>query len=211
MRKIHYLFYFIVSLCLVGCVTPGPEQLMSPIHYKGKVNFHVAKNAYLYWQSGTQFSETENMSYYGGDPLAAIIGSAIEEHQRKTHPSRYTYVYGSAQQAVFMTSLKNALIKNNVFNQVEIITAPKSIGPNDVMITVKFRSTRISSYEQNAITLTVDMSIQTKNEKYFKRTYVIHNTEPEGRFAGRSFKEQQTEVSQKLLSKLINGLEQWHS
>lgn len=205
------LFCFIFLTCTITACTAPAERVMDPLQYKEPVKAHSSKKAYLYWQPGTQYS-----SIAPPDPVAsssiteAILSSLIESEMRSANPNRYTYTYGKAQQAVFMTSLKNVLEENHVFKDVAITTDLNEVNPSDVLIKIYFKSTRVLGHEKNyQIVLNVNMAIQTKTSK-FEHTYLVESDDS-GFFSMKSFKDQQTDASQKLLSKVIDGITQWNT
>lgn len=208
----HLITFFCLTM-LTACVTQtSPEKLMPSVQYRQSISVHTHKSAYLYWKTGLQLTAIEpSAANYNGDPIAALIGSAIDAQLRKNNPGRYTYTYGGAQQAVFITSMKNALLQNGVFNKVNLITTDKSLNPNEVVIILNFKTTRVAGPEQQyAISLTVEMTIKSPDKKTFIRTYSVHNSPNENVWTGRSFEMQQTEVSEKMLNHLMSGISEWY-
>lgn len=49
-------------------------------------------------------------------------------------PSRYQYRYGKAQQVVMMQSLKDTLVKQAAFSDVEIVSKNRKLKPNEAEI-----------------------------------------------------------------------------
>lgn len=205
MRKTYYFFLIYIILTLTGCVSREAQEVMSPIKYTKPFNLHVNKNAYLIWESGDNHAGTYT-TVPPPDLVGAIITMAVDNANRTRNPGRYTYIYGNPQQAVFMTSFRDALQEHHVFKKASIITSSTKMTANDVLITVKFRQTRTANSEKlYAIKLSVDMTIQNK-KSIFKRQYFVQNKNEKW----LTFKEQQTEVSQELLEKLMDGVNQWY-
>lgn len=208
MKKIFSLLTLSV-IFITGC-TATSQQVMPPLQYHQPIKWHVAKNAYINWKVGKQTAGNKALldSGHGG-----LIGAAIEgtmaQAMRSSHPEMYEYRYGKAQQAVFMTSFKNILDENHVFKQVELTTEPEKVNPNAVLINVYFKSTRVADeYNNYKITLDVEMTVHSKGEPDFKRAYLVES-HPGSTFSQASFKDQQTDVSQQLLQKMLASLQQW--
>lgn len=208
MKKVSLILIgLILFLVIAGC-TPVAQQVMPPVEYKKAIDLHVKKNAYLNWEYGKEYAG-KSMMFGPADPVGALLVTAIDNEAQRRNPDHYKFTYGKAQQAVFMTSLRDVLVEQNVFKNVSLTTASRKLNPNDVIITVKFRETRVANQNEFFdMTLNVDLFIKTINEPVFKRTYVIKSS-PSGLF-GRGFKDQQTDVSQQLLDRIISGLSQWH-
>jgi hypothetical protein len=103
------------------------------------------------------------------------------------------------------------LILMVVFNTVKLISSEKEYNPNDVLIQLRFITTRVSDpTEQYAITLTVEMTIKALGRKTYTRIYSVHNTPNDSIWTGRTFQMQQTEVSERLLKQLLNGITNWY-
>lgn len=208
-RKLPFLFLMTGYLC--AC-TPMAEQVMPPVQYKEPVNVHVTKNAYLNWQVGRQASSSiPTFISPNADILSAAIGTAIDQEERQRNPGRYTLTYGKAQQAVFMTSLKNVLDQNDVFNHIELTTEPPALTPKDVLITINFKRTRVAeAYENFKIILDAELIIKTKGKPEFSRTYLVESNPGSG-FSSHNYTEQQTDVSLQLIRKVIAGIKTWQS
>lgn len=211
MKKLYYFLLFVVMVILTGCASTA-EQVMPPLTYSSSIPVHVTKNAYLDWEIGKQASgEAPNATPPpNGGIVGALLTNAIDSQMRKQNPSRYTFTYGKAQQAVFMASLRDVLKQNNVFKEVELITDSQSVRPQDVLIIIYFKNTRVLTEQNYKIILDVDVTIKTQGMPAFKRTYLVESN-PGSFFSPNSFKDQQTDVSQQLLDKIIIGLQQWHS
>lgn len=205
MKKI--LCLSVATLLLSGC-TPATQQVMSPLRYNQSIDVHVNKTAYLYWQPGEiHGSELPRQVSYNSGIAGALVSAAIDTQMRKNNPSHYTFTYGKAQQAVFMTSFRDVLLQNHVFKDVILTTDLSRVKSQDVLLKVYFKSTKVGPAGKNyQITLDVDMSIEA-NKSTFTRSYVA---ESDGSyFSFKNFKDQQTDASQQLLSKLIGGIKQW--
>lgn len=199
----------IAGILLSGC-TPMAEQVMPPLQYKQPINMHIAKTAYLNWEIGKQYAASQpTFISANSDPIAAILTTAIDNEERHRNPGRYTLVYGKAQQAVFMTSLQHILAENSVFKRVELTTEAPKLDKNAVLMTVNFKRTRVSDADENfKIILDVELTIQSQQKPMFTRTYLVES-DPSSGFFTKNFKDQQTDVSQKLLGKIINGIGAW--
>lgn len=206
MKKIQCGLMILAIGLMAGCAN---KPLMPPIKYNEPINFQVDKNAYLNWEVGKQRSGTIPVQpNQSGGLVGVLVMSAVDSIDRNHNPSRYTLSYGKAEQVVFMTSLRDVLAENRVFKQIDLISDPQKIASKDVLINVFFKSARVSSPERGyKITLSVEMSIETGERIPFKRTYLVQNN-AEG--FGVGFREQQIDVSKRLLAKIIDGIEEWH-
>lgn len=205
MKKFKLFTLSLLVLLLTGC---AGKPIMPPIKYDKPIDFHVKKNAALRWEVGKQYAGAIR-SYDSCDAglVGGAISAAINSADRANNPSRYTLSYGKAEQAIFMTSFRNVLEQNQVFKTTELITDAKEVSAKDVLITVFFKTSRVSSPEKgNKITLTVDMTIVAQGKPAFKRTYLVQSN-AEGYDKG--FVDQQYDVSQRLLEKLISGIQEW--
>jgi hypothetical protein len=138
-----------------------------------------------------------------GEAVGSILGDLVVDAVVAPKPEKYTY--GKAQQSIFMTSLKNVLTQQQVFNRTEITTDAEHISPKDILITIFFKTTRIEDRALGGkITLDVDVIITADGKSTFKRSYVVEST------PDQSFATQQSDVSKKLLRNVISALEQWH-
>ncbi len=211
MKKVYYLFLCSMMLTLAAC-TPPAQQVMPPLTYSNQIAFHDSQKADLYWQTGSQVSsEAPPTQDYNDGIGGMIINSVVNNEMRSAHPGDFTYTYGKAQQAVFMTSLKNTLVEQHAFKDVELITDPKAAKPQDVLITVNFKETRVLGHEKNyQIILDTELTIKNGNKPPFKRTYLVESKDSSV-FSTKSFKDQQTDVSQQLLNKVIAGMTQWYT
>jgi hypothetical protein len=211
-KNILPLTFILALTTLAGC-TPSAEQVMAPLQYTQQINCHVKKNASLNWEAGEVYSSMvpPTTVSFGGTAgvVPTLIAASIISEERHRNPGSYTFTYDKAQQAVFMTSLKNVLQQNEVFNNVALITDPQDSPAKDVLITINFRTTKIAGNLDNyKITLDVDMFIKENRQPPFKRTYFVMS-DPGGVFSRKDFREQQTDVSSQLLGKIIAGITQW--
>lgn len=175
---------------------------MPEFQYDKPIDFRIERDAVLFWEIGKQSSSTISRANN-----SSILGSVIESVDRQNNPSKYTLRYGKAEQAIFMTSFKNLLSRQAVFKNIDLITDPTKIKTKDVIITIYFKSTRVSSPELGyQISLSVDMSVKSSGKPTFMRNYFVKSDD---RSFG-SFQEQQVKISNKLAEKLIDGLRQWH-
>lgn len=197
--KRNYLFFLAACLVLLGgCAKP----IMPAIEYNKPIDLQVNRHAALYWEEGKQSSSTVAATNNN-----SLVGSIAESIDRQNNPSRYQLSYGKAEQAIFITSFRNILNKQQVFKEVELVTDPSTANPKDVLVTLYFRSTRVSSPERGyQISLSVDMTVKALGKPTFMRTYFVKSDDN----CGGSFQEQQNKVSIKLVENLIAGLKQWH-
>ncbi len=192
---------------LMGCAKP----IMPPLEYNQPIDIQVNKNACLNWNCGKEYASAVPTQYNTNSGVVGLlVSSAVDSVGRANNPSRYTMSYGKAEQVIFMTSLRDVLEKNQVFNQVCLGGDSVSSGANAVLIEVFFKSARVASPERGYnITLTVDLNIQANGRAPFKRTYVVQSGIGSG--LGSTFCAQQTEVSTRLLKAIIKGIEDWYS
>lgn len=197
-------------LTLAAC-TPPAEQVMPPLQYTHPVNVHVKKNAELTWVTGKQYTSMEPIYVStGGGLVGAVVSAAIDTEMRKRNPGAYTYSYGAAQQAVFMTSLRDALERHQVFNRIELTAEPDRKSKDKVLLTVHFNTTRVNDASSHyKIQLDATLSIQS-GKQVFERSYIVES-DPGGFFIANSFRNQQSDVSQKLLGKMMESIEEWNS
>jgi hypothetical protein len=207
-NNITLLAVFALSCLLTACAsTPASQYIMPQIKYKQSISVHIPKKAYLFWQHG-QDQVGEAAPSYSGGGVEGIIVSMIQAEERNNNPSRYNFSYGKAQQAAFITYFRDALTEHHVFKSVELITNPAQAKPDGVLINVKFKSTRVSSFDRNyKITLTVDLTIKSNNSS-FTRTYLTESDEGE-LFKSKSYNDQLVDVSQQMLNQLMGGIKQW--
>jgi len=205
MKKSKTVFIVLLALLCTACAKP----IMPPLKYNKPIEFHVAKNAALNWEVGKQYSSAmPSSTSYNAGLIGGIVGAVIESADRERRPSLYSISYGKAEQSIFMTSLRDTLEQNHVFKAVELITDPRQAPAKDTLINVYFKTARVSSPEKNyKITLSVEMAIAGAGKSPFKRTYLVESDT--GGF-GKSVMDQKIDVSQKLLEKMISGIEEWH-
>lgn len=198
---------------LTGCAPT--RNVMSPLQYKDTIDIHVPKVAHIYWIPGKQVAgEVQSGGYVTGSGNQGIVGAlvgmavlgVIDSHDRKHNPSKYVRDYGKADEAIFITSLRDTLERQDVFKKVELTTDLNKVGSKDVLIKVYFKTTRVNVRENNLITLTVNLLIQSGHQPQYERTYLIQN-DP---LVSKTLLERKTEVSQKLLTAVIGGIKQWH-
>ena len=206
MKKIQSGLMILGIALMAGCAN---KPVMPPLKYNKPIHFQVNKNAYLNWEVGKERSATTPVELdHSGDLMSVLVSSAVDSIDRHNNPSHYTLSYGKAEQIVFMTSLRDVLVQNQVFKVVEVMADSRPIASQDVLINVFFKTARVASPERNyKITLTVELSIQTAQKPSFKRSYVVQS-HVEGLIV--RFREQQVDVSERLLEKIISAIEEWH-
>lgn len=174
---------------------------MSSLKYNGTKITPTPKKAYLFLQGGLeQAGDTDRMRFPGVTGLGLSI---IDEQERKYFPSNHYFTYGKAQQAEFIASFQKILNDNHIFKNTEIITNPEKPKTNDVLITVKFKSTRVNCSSSICdIILIVEMTIKSQHST-FTRTYLTENDDK------KIYRDQVVDVSQKMADQLMNGINQW--
>jgi hypothetical protein len=201
----------LLPLLLMGCAT-APQQ---PLHvdYKQPIHFHVPKTAYLDWEIGMQQTVARGTYIPPNSGLVgAIVATAIDSEERNRRPSDYVFTtYGKAPQSVLMTSLQDALLKNHVFNAVELTVEPKKVPTKATLITVYFKNAHLADADGNIqIILNVDLTIMSSGKAPFKRTYILQS-DPGGFFSAKDYYEQEADISQQLLTKIIDGIATWNN
>jgi len=215
MKKRSYPYAAVATLfiCfnLLGCAPT--KVVIAPLRYNNDIGLHIAKTAHIHWTPGRRVSsEIPKYTPQGsGGGLAGLIVTAIDatidHHQRKNHPSEYNNEYGKADETVFITSLRDTLDHQNVFKKIELTTDLNKVCPQDILIKIYFKTARVVDISD--IKLTVNLSIKTGHRPSYEKTYLVQNDSYEISKA-RTFIEKKTEVSQKLLTEIINGIKQWH-
>lgn len=128
---------FLSAFILSGC---APKKNVIPkLRYQEDIGITVPKKACIYWVPGRRVgsekaSPTYSASYSSGSSGAAgavgsvavtLLANMMQAQHKKNNPSQYTYEYGKADEVVFITSLKDILLEQNTFKDVELITNPK--------------------------------------------------------------------------------------
>lgn len=204
------LMILAVTFLLNGCATtPDAERVMPAVKYQKDVGFQSSKTALLLWQSGKQFSSVAHDDTAPNDPLAAVISAGIDTYLRKTRPGQFTYGYGSPQQAVFMTSLRDILQQQHTFKKVDFIAKKSPLKPGQVLVTLDFQRTKVDDHTSK-ISLKTQMTIDDSHGHTFKQNYFVYSRQPDSVFKNKNFVEQQTDVSQQLMDHVVHGLKQWH-
>lgn len=202
---------FLFSILLLGltaCTTSSPEDVMPSVPYTGKaVNIHSNNTAQLYWQVGKQAVETDPSVIVNSGLIGALVVTSIDAADRQHNPGKYNFSFGKAQQAVFMTSLRDALVAEKVFKETQIVTAPSSLTAKQTRITIYFKSTRAEpasgAYQ---VTLDVELRVETPNKPTFQRTYFVQSDPDTAK--DTSYKGQQLDASKKLMQQLMQGISQ---
>ncbi len=211
-RKLALLFMLAVSVALLTACAPT-KKVISTIKHTDEIGFHIAKNAYLQWIPGKQIAKCQpksaetyqssgNQDYGLGGLLATIIVASVEHQQRKNNPSEYIFEYGKADEAVFMTSLRNALNEQQVFKNTEL-TSNDKVSSQDILIKIFFKTTRVVGF--NTLIVTAKMTILTNGKNVYERTYLVESGHKLSKFI-----EIKTQVSKQLLADIIGGIKQWH-
>ncbi len=207
MKKTKILLAMISTVLLSAC---GTKPIMPPLQYTKPIGFTVNKSACLNWEVGKQYSsEIPNYNSSGQDSaIGNLVLAAIDSNARARNPSHYQYTYGKAEQAIFMTSLKRVLEENRVFKHVKLTMDPRQVNAKDVWINIFFKRTRVADASRNfKVTLSVELIISANDKPTFKRTYLV---ESDVERSGHGFVDQQTDVSQELLDKVISGIREWN-
>lgn len=200
-----------LAILLLGMMTACAKPIMPALKYDQPIAIQLDKNAYLNWTCGKEYASAIPVQYDTNNGLVGLlVSSAVDSVGRSNNPSRYTMSYGKAEQAIFMTSLRDVLEQNQVFKELSLGGGSKSLVTKDVLIDVFFKSARVASPERGYnITLNVDLTIRSSGRAPFKRTYVVQSGTGDG--FGASFCSQQTEVSTRLLHSVVGGIEEWYN
>ncbi len=202
------LFCFLL-LGLTACTNSSPEDVMPSVPYTGKtINTHSNNTAQLYWQVGKQAVETDPTVIVNSSGLiGALVVTSIDAMDRQHNPGKYNFSFGKAQQAIFMTSLRDALVAEKVFKETQLVTAPSTLTAQQTRITIYFKSTRAEpasgAYQ---VTLDVELRVQTPNKPTFQRTYFVQSDPDTTK--DTSYKGQQLDASKKLMKQLMQGISQ---
>lgn len=201
---LRVFFALILMSLLAACDFSNPEDVMSPVKYTKPIKLHSQKVAYLNWQMGKAGTQSDPTFILPNDPISPFIVAAIDSSAREQNPGRYNYSFGKAQQAVFMTSLRDALISHHVFSKVYLGTNPSN-KKADVVINVFFKATSVRpAYGDYMVTLDTVLSIKEDNKNIFNRNYFVQSN-PEST-KQKDYKGQQSDASLKLLQQMINGI-----
>lgn len=202
----------IAITCLSACSINNAETLFSPLSYHATINAKSNKQLFLVWKTGEIYeSGTDRVIAPASGIIASIIALGIEEYDHTHYAGRYTYSYGTARQAIFMTSLRNILLHHKVFKTINLVAkAPKQLGKNDALITVNFKETRVGREIQSyPITIDVLMTMRDATGKVMYKHYLVQSDKVAIGFSRPSFVDQQTQVSNRLLKKIISGISHW--
>lgn len=197
-KKMTYFGFLSGFLCLALCLTGCGKPIMPPIQYQQTIDVQLNKIAVLQWEFGRQYDiGVANVTY----------GNYVGTYGDTSVVSSNALSYGKAEQAIFMTSFKDVLEKNQVFKSVLLAGDAREVAQKDVIIDVCFKTARVGSEAQNfRITLTVVMTITSPGKPPFSKTYLVVS-DP---YLTPEFVMQQHDVSTRLMEKLIHGIEEWH-
>ncbi len=155
-----------------------------------------------------KLSSTQEMSTHNPNQATLVwqIGSLNAGLNNKPLPfaqSSAAHTYGKAQQVVFMTSLEESLRDKQAFKDISLVSEPPQ-NITEPTITIYFKSARIADdTEGNRITLDTVLKIEAPHKPAFTRTYLVTS------HTDRSFRGQEAEVSNVLLDKILQGIDQW--
>lgn len=209
MKKLSLFILALLTLTLVAC--SSTHDVMNPLSYHGNSNIQsVPHKAYLYWQPGKEIGSEVPRNVDASSVAALVISASIDQGLRSANPSDYVFNYGKAQEAVFMTSLKNVLNEQHTFIDTQLTTTAKTPKPQDVLISVYFKKTEVlpaTLFHQIQIVLDVEMTIKQGGKKPYTRSYQVksHN----GALGMKSFKGLQTDVSTQLMDKIMADIANW--
>lgn len=200
-------------VALTGCSTTAAYQLMGPVKTKKPITFHSDQTAILYWDYGKitgTFAQNSKAEAFG--VVGMVVDAAIQSDLEKSQTNEYFLKYGKAEQVIFMTSLRDILQNTGAFKSVSINVAPKALVNGQVLISIDFKnSTVLSADEGYPITLNVALNIYGANGKEFTKNFTIKR---EASFFGgmfSEFKDAQTDVSQQLMSDVIDAINTWYA
>lgn len=201
-KMVAFLCAFVISM--TACA-PMPIPEMQPIKYDQPIAVHLKKNAQLRWTEGEIVKTKEsNAAAPYGVGVGAIVVNKLGEMSEERYADRLTYHFGSQQQTTFMTSLKDILNKQQVFQKVNFAPVGAE-SANDVLLTVHFKHSRVDELSHK-ITLIAALEIQSPGSKSFKRTFFIQNKDEK---LNGKFDLLQQEIAQQLLIKILKGIESW--
>ena len=199
------LFLCLLLVGLTACSTSSPEDVMPTVTYAGKVSVHSKQSAQLYWQTGKQAVESDPSTMVISTGLVgAVVATSFDTLDRERNPGKYNFSFGKAQQAVFMTSLRDVLVQQKVFQDTQLVTALPKAAANQTLITVYFKSTRAEPASGDyQVTLDVVLRVQSKQKPAFERTYFVQS---DLNAKDTSYKGQQLDASKKLMQQLLSGI-----
>ena len=160
------------------------ESVMPMLHATYQMQAKEMSAATLVWQMGT-------------------IDAGISNQANPFFNGEAGQSYNKAQQAVFMTSLKNELTQQQTFKNIDLVpSAPKAAAMP--IITIYFKSTYVSDRtEGNRVTLDTVLRIESPNQPVFTKTYLVTSD------TSGSFKTKMQTVSTSLLDKVLKGIDDW--
>jgi len=175
MIKTNTMKFFCILLTAFLLIGCAPQGILPPVDYSKKTTAHVNKNAIITWEPG--------------------------QEQYTSMP----YSYIKAEKSVFLTSLKNILIRDRIFNQVSIKPSIATLKNNDVEIHIDFKNSEYDDQNfESSLKLTVLLTIKSKHKKLFKREYFVYSTA-----ASKNHLQAHMEVSHELMEYLVNGIIAW--
>jgi hypothetical protein len=202
----------IVGLLLVGCGTTEPTaQLMPAITFNQPITFHSDKAAILYWDYGKIISvEVNQGNIFEATTLSGMVTHTITQSYKEQYDQNDILInYGKAEQAVFMTSLRNVLGNAGTFKSVIISAEPPKLNPDQMLISVNFeKSAVLRGAHGYPIQLKVVMTVSDIKGRLLKRTFDIKPKNSVGSYLFDDFKDAQIYASQQLMNDIITTLNQ---
>jgi hypothetical protein len=188
----------------------SPAQKPMPmVEYNQPVDMRFDQPAVLVYHTGEVISSRYVVQpAYSSNLAANVLAAVISNEIQKKYSDRYIYQYGQEQQKVFMTSLRDVLLKNHVFKTVEFVDDEKKIRPHQVMIIVDFTRTRVGSQERGLPILLKGNIIIKCEDQVFQKPFFIHNANEDARRSW-SFQARTVDVSQQLMEKVCKTIKLW--
>lgn len=190
--------------------TPPTSQLMGPVQYKPSIPFSSNKTALLYWDYGKIIpaeipADTQDQS----SPANALLAMFVQSEKEKYDRNGIMVSYGKAQQVIFLTSLRDVLLRRGAFSDVKIVDKPQKPNAKQVLISLNFIKSQVLRAQGDfPIELTVQMTVQNNVKTLYKQTFDI---KPDPSIWSKffyNFKDSQTYASQMLMEKIITVLNQ---
>ena len=172
------------SLCLISCVSVI-EKPMPPIKVNSyQIMFHSQNSADLVWKTGKVFPS--NSGYENKVDI---------------------YQYGKISQESFMQSLRDNLLHAHAYKSIRLTKKAPTFKQNHTIITIDFLKTSVGeTIDCFPVHITVRVTMQDNRGKVARRIFVY--SKAGSAFSHKSFRDQQIEVSRKLMRRVIHIINQ---
>jgi hypothetical protein len=212
------------SLMTITACTPDTQKIMTSVPYSTPISVQISAPAVINWQSGT--IETGKKEAALSNPSGGLIGMAsglvIQTAAEDLRPSWYLYSYGVAQQAIFATSLRDALQNNHVFTQIifdeSIKDSPTDIknfhdsNPGTVLIQLKFMDTAATVLNgKTQLFADVDLTLSGANRGTVLKHLSAQTAQDKSWVFHQTFLTQEKELSNQLMTQAIAAIQSWIS